>query len=102
VKPIRPNDAAVEEFRSCIRWYENESPGLGNRLWLEIQTAIDLIAEHPAIGETVRVRSKRSIRRLPLRHFPYLLIYCEHSDHLEVIALAHTSRKPKYWRSRLA
>jgi hypothetical protein len=28
-------------------------------------------------------------------------VYREHPDHLEVVALAHTSRKPKYWQGRL-
>ena len=52
--PVRPNAAAEEEFRDYIRWYERESPGLGDRLWFEIQAAIDLIEERPAIGEAIR------------------------------------------------
>ena len=42
--PVRPNAEAEEEFRYYIRWYENESPGFGDRLWSEIQAAIDLIS----------------------------------------------------------
>lgn len=42
------------------------------------------------------------VRRVPLRHFPFLLVYREYPDNLEIVALAHTSRKPKYWRSRMA
>ena len=52
--PVRANAEAEEEFRYYIRRYENESPGLGDRLWSEIQAAMDLIGDHPAIGETVR------------------------------------------------
>jgi toxin ParE1/3/4 len=100
--PVRPNAEAEEEFRYYIRWYENESAGLGDRLWFEIQAAIDLISGHPAIGESVRrLRTRGSVRRVPLRHFPFLLVYREHADHLEIVALAHTSRKPRYWRERL-
>jgi toxin ParE1/3/4 len=101
-RAVRPNTDAEEEFRHYIRWYENESVGLGDRLWSEIQAAIDLISAHPAVGEVVRrVRVRGTIRRIPLRHFPFLLVYREHSDHLEIVALAHTSRKPNYWRARL-
>lgn len=100
--PVRPNADAEKEFRDYIRWYENETAGLGDRLWSEIQAAIDLISGHPTIGETVRqARVRESVRRVPLRHFPFLLVYREYADHLEIVALAHTSRKPKYWRGRL-
>lgn len=99
---VRPNAEAEEEFRQYIRRYERESPGLGDRLWSEIEAAIDLISSHPSIGEVIRrVRTRGTVRRVPLRHFPFLLVYREHPDHLEVVALAHTSRKPNYWRSRL-
>ena len=100
--PVRPNAEAEDEFRHYLRWYENESRGLGDRLWSEIQAAIDLISTYPAIGEPVRgIAAKRLVRRIPLRHFPFFLVYRAHEDHLEIVALAHTSKLPKYWRARL-
>lgn len=101
-RPVRANTEAEEEFRYYIRRYETESAGLGDRLWSEIQAAIDLISDQPAIGEVVRrLRVRGAIRRVPLRHFPFLLVYREHPDYLEIVALAHTSRKPTYWRDRV-
>lgn len=70
-----------------LRRYNRETPGLGDRLWSEIQTAVELIATHPAIGEAVR-RTKGAVRRVPLRHFPFFLIYRERGDFLEIVALA--------------
>jgi len=82
-------------------WYETERVGLGRELWDELQHTLDLISEHPAIGGVVhRVRIRGTARRVPLRRFPYFVVYREHVDHVEVIALAHTSRRPGYWRSR--
>src|SRR5204862_143256 len=79
----------------------NQSAGFGDRLWAEIQAAIALISDYPSIGEIVpRVRAQPTVRRVPLRHFPFLLVYRVYSDHIEVVALAHTSRKPRYWRGR--
>lgn len=101
-KPVRPNAAAEEEFRDSILWYERHGTGLGDRLWTDIQTAIDQITAHVAVGEGVRrVRNRGSVRRVPLRHFPFFLVYREHEDWVEIVALAHTSRKPNYWRDRL-
>ncbi|HXH41447.1 MAG TPA: hypothetical protein VNN08_22660, partial [Thermoanaerobaculia bacterium] len=62
-----------------------------------------LIADYPQIGEVVgQARVSGAIRRFPLRHFPFFLIYREHPDHLEIVALAPTSKKPNYWRSRIS
>jgi toxin ParE1/3/4 len=101
-KHVRPNEFAENEIEFYVRRYEGESPGLGDRLWVEIQTAIDLISRHPRIGAFVqRVRVRGGMRRLPMNRFPFVLVYREHDEYVEIVALAHTSRKPNYWRSRL-
>jgi plasmid stabilization system protein ParE len=100
--PVRPNTAAEEEFRDAIRWYESETAGLGDRLWTEIQAAIELISKYPSLGESVRrAPVRRRVRQLPLRHFPFRLIYRTLPDHIEIVALAHTSREPGYWGERV-
>ena len=101
-KPVRPNEFAEDEIEYYIRRYEGESMGLGDRLWSEIQAAADLIFRYPGIGNVIRrVRVRGGVRRFPLHSFPFVLVYREHVDHIEIVALAHTSRKPHYWRSRL-
>jgi plasmid stabilization system protein ParE len=62
-KPVRPNEAAEEEFRDYIVWYEKHGTGLGERLWNDIQTTIDRVAEHPAVGELVRRMRSRAESR---------------------------------------
>jgi toxin ParE1/3/4 len=101
-KPVRIHDEAEAEIRAAILWYETERVGLGRELWDESQHTLSLVSAHPAIGGVVRrVRIRGAARRVPLRRFPYFLVYREHLDHIEVIALAHTSRRPGYWRSRV-
>jgi toxin ParE1/3/4 len=41
------------------------------------------------------------VRRFPLQHFPFFVIYRERADELQIVALAHEKRKPNYWRPRL-
>lgn len=103
IKPIRPNEFAQAEIDHELRWYEDKSAGLGDRLWRDIQDRLELISTYPGIGEVVRRRRIRGvIRRFPLRDFPFLLIYRELPDHLELVALAHTSKDPGYWHSRVS
>ena len=99
-KPVRPSSFAQEEIEYYLRRYDTESPGLGERLWSEIQTAVALIRDHPAVGEPVR-RTGGRVRRVPLRRFPFFIIYREREDDVQIVALAHTSRRPNYWRHRL-
>jgi toxin ParE1/3/4 len=101
-KPVRPDPEAEREIRAEIRWYENESTGLGQRLWDEIQHAVDLIAEHPAIGEIVpRIRSiDPPPRRIRVRRFPFHVVYRDLADEIELVALAPMKRKPGHWRWR--
>jgi toxin ParE1/3/4 len=99
-KAVRPSPFAEDEIAYYVARYESESPGLGDRLWRDIQAVIELISEYPLVGETVR-RTRGKVRRFPLKHFRFLLIYREIGHDIQVIALAHTSRKPYYWRDRL-
>ena len=44
-----------------------------------------------------------STRRFLLRKFPFTLIYRERpTGAIQIVALAHTSRKPGYWKHRLS
>lgn len=88
-KRVRPNEFAEDEIAFYIRRYERASPGLGDRLWIEIQGAIDLISRHPGIGAFVqRVRIRGGVRRFPLTRFPFVLVYRDHDDYVEIVALA--------------
>lgn len=99
---VRPNELAELEIAAELHWYSAESEHLAERLWQDIQHAMQVISEYPAAGEEVpRVRVDGEVRRFPLRDFPYFVIYREHPDYLEIVALAHTSRNPNYWRSRV-
>jgi plasmid stabilization system protein ParE len=97
---VRPSSFAQDEIEYYIRRYESESIGLGDRLWREIQEVVDLISEYQAIGEVVP-RTGGRVRRVPLHRFPFVVIYREREGSLQIVALAHMSRKPNYWRSRL-
>ena len=88
---------AREEFLGAVSRYEAEVPGLGARFIAEFQRCIGLLLETPEIGSPMG----RKLRRFVLDdHFPFSIVYAIQGDTLFVIAVAHASRRPGYWKRR--
>ncbi len=101
MKRLGVDPAAEEELRAAVAWYEMQRRGLGARFFTEVGRVLDLILRHPGIGSPVpRVRAEYGTRRVPLRRFPYFVVYREQGEEIQVVAVAHASRKPGYWRHR--
>ena len=101
MKALRVESAAEEELRAATGWYESRQAGLGARFLSEVGRVLNLIRRRPGLGGPVpRVRAGYEVRRVPLRRFPYFVIYRERGDDIQIVAFAHTSRKPGYWRHR--
>jgi plasmid stabilization system protein ParE len=88
---------AAQELIEAAAYYERQVPGLGERFGAEVHLATELLLAHPELGAVV----DPDLRRFVLRRFPYALIYSVSSDALRVQVVAHHSRRPNYWRSRL-
>lgn len=85
----------------AVARYEVHRQGLGAQFFAEVGRVLELILQHPGIGSPVPcVRAPYGARRVLLRHFPYFVVYRERSEDIHVIAIAHTGRKPGYWRHR--
>jgi toxin ParE1/3/4 len=54
------------------------------------------LLQHPLTGTPISPR----LRVLPMRHFPYLIIYRATADTIIVRAVAHQRRRPGYWSGR--
>jgi plasmid stabilization system protein ParE len=87
---------AEQEFIETAAYYESEVPGLGARFGAEVHRVIELLLDKPEIGAPV----DENIRHMVLRRFPHSIIYTEVSGVLYILAVAHGSREPGYWRSR--
>jgi hypothetical protein len=102
VRFVRILEEAAEEAAEAIAWYEAERPGLGNDFSEAIETALDLIEENilPLLPMSGKAGAHR-VKRIILKRFPYDIVTIERSGEALVIAVAHHSRKPGYWRYRL-
>ena len=101
MKSIRVLDSAADEAAEAAAWYERRRVGLGSEFERAIDAALDLLQDEavplvPATGAAGR----RGLKRLILRRFPYDIVVRESANELIVVAFAHQSRRPGYWRSR--
>ena len=85
----------------AARWYETHRPRLGTEFLDAVGTTVSQIAEAPRIGSLVPGVSDETIRRRPVRRFPYHVVYMELPDRLQLLAIAHDRRRPGYWSGRL-
>ncbi len=89
---------ALEEYDAAGHYYAREQPGLDLRFLLCVEEAIELIMEDP-----LRWRPfDEDVRRCLTRIFPYGILYTIEPDYVLIVAVAHCSREPGYWRHRIA
>ena len=79
--------------------YTRERRSLGVAFMESLDGALNLLREHPGLGE----RIESTYRKLVLRRFPYLLIYSIEADRdrLVIKTISHQRRSPDYWRSHV-
>lgn len=89
--------AAELEFIEAAAYYERQVSGLGQRFGADVRRALDILLAHPEMGIAVDA----DLHKYVVRRFPFSLIYSLSSEVLRVEVLAHQSRRPGYWRSRV-
>ena len=90
-------EAALEDILAIAAYLEARRKGLGKAFRNELDTVISTLLDFP---ESAPVVSDRGVRRRLLTRFPYTVLYVLRDDLLLVLAVAHTSRAPDYWRNR--
>ena len=103
MRKVRILQEAVEEAIEAANWYDREREGLGKEFADAIDVAIDLIEEDilplsPMPGKS----GAKGVKRLILKRFPYNIVVTESDIETVVIAVAHHSRLPGYWRKRIS
>jgi len=88
---------AEEEMTDASVFYEAATSGLGAGFLDEIQRVVNILRDHPELGQPVG----RGLRRALLHRFPFSIIYSVEIDALLIVAVAHQRRQPDYWRNRI-
>jgi toxin ParE1/3/4 len=94
---IRFARGAQADLEDAARWYADRSQQAFNRLLSAVEHALSLAIEFPDAWPRL---SDGEERRIPLRRTPYSLVYRTETRLIIILAIAHSSRRPGYWRSR--
>jgi toxin ParE1/3/4 len=98
IKEVTLHDEAAGDYDAAFEWYLEQSPDAAFRFDEAVERAITQIAEAPQRW----VPGAYGTRRFLIRGFPYLLIYRElNAEVIQILAVAHTSRRPDYWKERV-
>lgn len=90
-------DAARAELLEATRWYlERAGLAVADEFEAAVWRALHLLASMPQLGTPCYGQA----RLWPLRQHPYTLVYRAQGRRLSVLAVAHQSRAPGYWRQR--
>ena len=89
---------AQEELESAAATYYLVDERLGDRFDHAIEGMIEAIVANPTLW---RERPGR-YRRVNCRRFPYYIAYVIRGQTIVIVAVAHSHRKPEYWKNRLS
>jgi plasmid stabilization system protein ParE len=78
-------------------YYEGQREDLGDEFVEDFLLAVTEIEEAPTRWPEILP----GVRRFRLSRFPYAIVYRVLSDRVDVIAVAHQSRREGYWQDRL-
>ena len=88
---------ARREFLSQVAYYNSKEPWLGTRFAAAVEDATARALAFPLSGSP----ASKSTRRVFVRSFPFAVVYRTDEKGIVIFALAHHSRRPEYWRSRV-
>ena len=94
---VRLTSAAVQDLALAERWYLDEAPHVLASFEEEVDTAFGRISERPDLYQAVEA----TVRRAPVRKFPFSVFYRVLPHWIEIIAVLHQSRDPRTWRRRV-
>jgi plasmid stabilization system protein ParE len=88
--------ASAETIRSA-RYYDRQRKGLGAEFFEELDRAVARLRSDPLRPKA----NADSVRSWRLLRFPFRIYYVVDPNRLRILAVAHLSRRPGYWRSRI-
>ncbi len=88
---------ALQEYGEAAEYYASKESGLQLRFIDSVECAIEAVLQNPRRWPQI----DEDIRRCLTRVFPYAIYYTLENGYILIIAVAHCSREPGYWKDRV-
>lgn len=88
---------AEKDLEEALVWYENQQSGIGFEMLREFDLAIEFLKENP-LSFPIRYSDKRICK--VSKRFPYFIHYSIIENTVQIKAVFHGKRDPKYWGER--
>jgi|SRR3989304_4088475 len=91
------NRLAIKDYRAVREYYAARSPQTAARFVDAVDAAVRRIKKAP---DSLPIVSGKN-RRVRVERFPHSLVFYQRMEHdIRIVAVAHPSRRPGYWRRR--
>lgn len=101
-KPVRFSREAREEVLQAAAWYAARRPELRAEFLADLDDAVEQVVRYaPHLGSPRGIDPALGVQRVFFKRFPYSLFFIELSTRYRVLAVAHSRRRPFYWRGRI-
>ncbi|WP_009632108.1 type II toxin-antitoxin system RelE/ParE family toxin [Synechocystis sp. PCC 7509] len=87
---------ALAEYTDAVQYYKKQRTELAQAFINSIEDAVYQIKEQP----TRYLVIDEDVQRCMTRKFPYAIFYTVEQEYILILAIAHCSREPRYWKSR--
>lgn len=88
---------ALIEYSEAVQYYADRRLELAQAFINAVEDAIYRIKDSPTLWQVI----DQDIRRCLTRKFPYGILYSIEPDYILILAIAHCSRNPGYWKDRV-
>jgi plasmid stabilization system protein ParE len=88
--------AAAAELEESADWYAERSEGAARGFALAVEAALRKISDDP--DRFPRIDSRH--RSCGLERYPFQVVFRDDGARIYVVAIAHSARRPRYWRKR--
>jgi toxin ParE1/3/4 len=95
-KKVEFHEEAAWESEAALEWYLERSVLAASKFADAISRAMNKIVEAPHRWPA----GSHGTRKFILQRFPFAIVYRELPAAIQVVAIAHTRRKPGYWKQR--
>jgi plasmid stabilization system protein ParE len=95
---VRFLPSASAELAAVRAYYNGKRRGLGAEFSREVRAALARIRSAPLACP--KVPDAPNARRALLERFPYCVVFYVDGKTVFIVAVAHMSRRPGYWRGR--